>query len=388
MIKIEDILNEDKTEIDISKEQWQELINNYDKEEIKEALSKAIDDYNLDMPLRKMTFEDAQFDFEGLLNLNTKDMIKKGDLFTRYDYKYPMSHYYVEQVKTGNISSDYFQQYNRFLCDSQVAPSPYRSWYIPKFRNGVLNALFTLKFKEVNNTKLRSAISLRKYIAAQFKPSVAKCLYDIFEAKNILDFSSGWGDRLSGFYASKNTQSYIGIDPNERLFSQYKKQKDLYSKYTNKKSNIFNECAEEFDFKKTNKKFDFIFTSPPYFNIEKYTQEENQSWKKYRKFEIWREEFLFKTISNVWEQLEDGGILAINISDVYSGHRINNICDPMNDFISSLEGANYMGCLGMKMSKRPNNKTTQKEGTFVEPVWIFSKNNKVTLDEYLSKKLR
>lgn len=388
MIKKYNLLNSNKTEIEINKEDWSYLLDNYSQDEIKEAISETIDEYNLDMPLRKMNFEDAKFDFQNLCNLNTKSMIKKGDIFTRYEYEFPMSHYYIEQVKTGNISSDYFQQYNRFLCDSQVAPSPYRSWYIPKFRNGVLNALFTLKYKEINNTKLRSAISLRKYIAAQFKPSVAKCLYNVFEAKNILDFSSGWGDRLSAFHSAEQTETYVGIDPNARLFPQYKKQQKLYKSVSNKEALLFNECAETFDFEKLNKKFDFIFTSPPYFNIEKYTQEDNQSYKKYRKFENWLENFLFVILKKAWDQLEDGGILAINISDVYSGHKINNICDPMNDFISQLEGSFYMGCLGMKMSKRPNNKTTQKEGKFVEPVWIFSKNKNISLDTYLENKLK
>ena len=215
---------------------------------------------------------------------------------------------------------------------------------------------------------------------------VVECLYDIFEAKNILDFSSGWGDRLSGFYSSEKTVSYTGIDPNQRLYKEYEKQNKLYKKYKNKDVQLFEACAEDFDLNQLNKKFDFIFTSPPYFNIEKYTQEENQSWKKYRKFDVWLNEFLFKTLRNAWEQLEEGGVLAINISDVYSGHRINNICDPMNDFISSLDNSFYMGCLGMKMSKRPNNKTTQKEGTFVEPVWFFSKGDNITLDEYFKSK--
>ena len=31
------------------------------------------------------------------------------------------------------------------------------------------------------------------------------------------------------------------------------------------------------------KKFDLIFTSPPYYTLERYTQEDNQSWKKYKK---------------------------------------------------------------------------------------------------------
>lgn len=386
MIDKKSILNLEKTEIEIDKNYWADLQKKYTKEEIKQAISETIEEFNLKMPLNKLTFEEAESSFIELLNLNTLTMIKSGDIFTRYEYKHDMSHYYIEQIKTGNNSSNYFQQYNRFLCDSINAPSPYRSWYISKFRQGILNALFTLKFKEINNTKLRSAISLRKYIASQFKPSVAKCIYELFDAKNVLDFSSGWGDRLAGFYSASNTQSYTGIDPNERVYNEYSKQINLYEKYTKKEVSFINLPAEEVNFDLLNKNFDFIFTSPPYFNVERYTQESNQSWKKFKKLDSWLENFLFNVLEKSWNALEEGGILAINISDVYSGHRINKICDPMNDFLLTLPNSNYMGCLGMKMSKRPNNKTTQRNGIFIEPIWIFSKGKNITLDEYIKNK--
>ena len=111
---------------------------------------------------------------------------------------------------------------------------------------------------------------------------------------------------------------------------------------------------------------------PPYFNIEKYCQEETQSFKRYKKFDDWLEKFLFKTIDNAWAALRSGGRMIINISDVYSGHKINHICDPMNDHIKELGGIDYEG-LGMKMAKRPNSKAVGKNGVFVEPIWVWRK---------------
>jgi len=61
-------------------------------------------------------------------------------------------------LMTVFASSDYFHQKNRWYCDSINSPSPYRSWTIKKFREGVFNALFTLKFKEVNNSTLRTFV--------------------------------------------------------------------------------------------------------------------------------------------------------------------------------------------------------------------------------------
>lgn len=384
----EDFLNENKTEILVNTDKWDFIVNNYEKEQIKNLISDAIQDYSIPMPLRTISYEDSKNDFIQLMNLDTSKMLKKSKTYTRYDYKYPMSDFFIEQSKIGNLSSDYFQQYNRFLCDSINSPSPYRTWHQEKFRKTLLNSLFTLKFKDLNTTNLRNAIGLRKYIASQFKPSVAKFLYDKFQAKKVLDFSSGWGDRLAAFYASKNTSFYFGIDPNERLFDKYNDQISMYNDElkkngVHKEVKLVNSPAENIDFKDYgNPKFDFIFTSPPYFNIERYTQDEHQSWKKYKKIDSWLENFLFNVLEKAWNQLEDGGVLAINISDVYSNHTINKICDPMNDFISKLDGAKYLGCIGMRMSKRPNSKADKSNGIFIEPIWIFSKKSNKKINYY------
>ena len=130
------------------------------------------------------------------------------------------------------------------------------------------------------------------------------------------------------------------------------------------------ECAEDIYM---NEKFDTVFTSPPYFNIERYNQEDNQSWKRYKKLNNWLDGFLFPVLEKSWNALNSGGTMIINISDVYSNHTINRICDPMNDFISRLSGANYNGAIGLRMAKRPNSKAVKSDGIFVEPMWVWKK---------------
>lgn len=355
-------------QIDISEKDWETLNKELSKEEIKGLISKLISDNNLKMPLRKITEEEANEDYIKLKRTKEQDIITQSQWFSRYDYRYSKKDIIIKANNVGNKMSDLFMQETRWECDSINAPSPYRSWNIERFRLTLLNALWSLKVKKVNNTVLRSCIGLRKYIASQFRPSAAKALYNYFEAKNVLDFSSGWGDRLAGFIVS-DAKTYTGIDPNKKLFENYYK---IINKYNeDKEINLYNNCAEDVYI---DDKFDFIFTSPPYFNIERYTQEENQSFKKYRKLENWLELFLFKVLGKFWENLEVGGHLAINISDVYSNHKVNNICDPMNDFISKLKGAEYGGCIGYEMKKRPNSGAIKnRKGVFCEPVWIWKK---------------
>ena len=60
---------------------------------------------------------------------------------------------------------------------------------------------------------------------------------------------------------------------------------------------------------------DLCFTSPPYFDWEKYSEEETQSYKKYPEVQDWIDGFLWHTIDKCHYGLKPGGILAMNVAD-------------------------------------------------------------------------
>ena len=93
---------------------------------------------------------------------------------------------------------------------------------------------------------------------------------------------------------------------------------------------------------------------------------------KYKKIDSWLNNFLFPVIEKSWKLLSEGGHMAINISDVYCNHTINKICDPMNDFISKLEGSKKIENINYRMAKRIKS-NSEKTGIFVEPVWMWRK---------------
>lgn len=148
-----------------------------------------------------------------------------------------------------------------------------------------------------------------------------------------------------------------------------------------KKVTLYNLPAEEVELEENIA--DTVFTSPPYFNTEKYSIEPTQSFLRYKTCDSWLNGFMFSTLNTMWKALKKDGHLIINISDSAQGGEQKKVCDMMNDYIKSLRGT-YVEGLGMKMSKRPNSGGPnsklhidsggeKKEGTLIEPIWIWKK---------------
>lgn len=363
-------------EIFVNQENLIKIKAEYDEDFIIKQLSDAIELYNIKLPYRTIDFDNLNKDFAELCNLNTTELVVDGKWSGKFEYKYPLSSKYINAGLIGNESSDYFHQVERWKCDATGYPSPAKTWRTEQFRLTLFKAIFSLKVKELNPTIFRNLIVLRKYIASQFKPSAAKTIYDYFKAEDVLDLSMGWGDRIAGAFASESVKSYTGIDPNINLFNGYHDQIKSYSKLKTTKKNFWlhQGCAED-EKLVINAEFDLIFTSPPYYDKEKYDQSSDQSYIKYKAFDDWMNNFLYKAIELRSKNLKIGGHLIINISDIYTRKKHYQICDPMNDYIQSMGCYEYVGCWGLKMPKRPMSKSSDTVGVYGEPIWLWKKIN-------------
>ena len=395
-----------KPYLSIDEKEWEYIKDTFDKEDVKESLAKVAMTYEI--PYAEMSVKDAHRDYLKLKGMNHNDVLVDGEWFARegteyrYDLTFEGKQQYFKRINTGNKASNYFQQVNRWSVDGSVSPGPQRTWESEKFMTSLMGSAYSLKLPKINRNVLRTMIGLRKYICAQFKPNVAKVLYDKLGSENILDFSAGWGDRLAGFYASETSEYYLGIDPRKENHPIYEEQAEFYHKHmtvfeVQKKCNFIESPAEEVDFTKYKDFFDTVFTSPPYFNVERYSYDETQSWVRHKEINEWNENFLQKTLKNLWCSVKSGGYLLVNISDVYSNSKWSTdrgwleICNPMNDFLSTFTDSEYQGCIGMELAKRPNSggagtaksedyteealkkaKET-KDKTFCEPIWIWRK---------------
>ena len=390
--------------LEINEKEWEYIKETFDKEDVKESLAKVAMTYPLPYP--NLTEKIAYKDFMKLKGMKWNEIMVEGDWYARegtqytYDLKYDGKPLYFKRLNAGNTASNYFQIKNRWSVDGSVSPGPKRTWENERFMTTLMGSAYSLKMPKITKNILRTMIGLRKYICSQFKPNVAKIIYDMFEAETILDFSMGWGDRLAGFYASEHGKHYVGLDPRKENHPIYEEQSKFYQKHLgffehDRKCDFHCSPAEDFDFDPLHEYFDLVFTSPPYFSVERYSYDDTQSWVRYKDIDDWNEGFLHSTLGKLWNSVKKGGYVLINISDVYSNAKWSTdrgwleICNPMNDYLSKL--GTYQGCIGMEMAKRPNNGgagtaksyegslwtekslENKEDKKFGEPIWIWKK---------------
>lgn len=362
-------------EIHVCPSDWQIIKSKYSQKQIIEDISDAIELFDVRLPYRDISLNEVNSDYYNLKKISYIDLCKQGKWGSKFDYKFNFNEEYIDLSNVGNKASDFFHQVERWKCDATGYPSPQKTWDEKRFRLTLFKALFSMKVTEINPQIIRNLISLRKYIATQFRPSAAKTIYDIFEPKSVLDFSMGWGDRIVAAHAAKSVKYYDGIDPNINLFDGYVRQIKHYNAIDPENKTIFKlhlGCAED-EALILDKQYDLIFTSPPYFDKEKYNQSADQSYVKYKKFDSWLNDFLLKSIELRSENLKIGGYLVINISDIYTRKKLYQICDPMNDFIVNTGKFRYLGALGLRMSKRPQSISENTTGIYGEPIWVYQK---------------
>jgi len=144
---------------------------------------------------------------------------------------------------------------------------------------------------------------------AIFKPIIAKHIYCIFKPTSILDFTMGWGGRMVGACAL-DIPNYIGIDLNKSLKKPLSDMVKFISPYTETKIKLLFQDALTVDYSKLY--YDFVLTSPPYYNIEQYKYNEKLTE------EDWNKNFYIPIITKTYKYLQPKGVYCLNIpKDVY-----------------------------------------------------------------------
>ena len=248
-----------------------------------------------------------------------------------------------------------------------------------KFKDFDAAQRFRIRIYEKNQKVIEKGIRFFNTSLVQggsnFPPTIAKYIYQHFtkDLKDqdtivVYDPSAGFGGRILGALSLNEDRHihYVGTDPNpdnflpeiERTRYEYlgiyfnshirRKHKTTYDLYT-LGSEVIHQDKRFQGYKGL---LDFVFTSPPYFAAEGYSEDENQSFKKFPVYSDWRDGFLRQTLQTAVEYLKPKRYLAFNIADVaFSGNHYPLEQDTI-DILLSL-GMEYKGKFKMVLAIAP-----------------------------------
>lgn len=233
--------------------------------------------------------------------------------------------------------------------------------------------------------------------AVNFPPLTARHLYERysepFERTGlptiIYDPSSGWGGRLLGAM-SVNTDRrvlYLGTDPNtdHLVGSGWSKYQDFATFFNHnvreKQGSIFEsanyghafrifrdgseEIGRNVEFQKFKGHVDIVFTSPPYFAKEVYSEDAEQSCHKFGAYDTWRDGFLKPTLETAVEWLKPGGYLLWNVSDIVMAGVEHPLVQDSIDIVTSL-GLTHTETLKLALAQMPGGNRLEETGDFEE----------------------
>ena len=216
---------------------------------------------------------------------------------------------------------------------------------------------------------------------ANFPPRVARDIYlKYFNEReresclNCLDTSSGFGSRMSAVLLSGN--NYFSTDPNPKLHDKlFECAKWMYDNgfiKENQKCELVRQGSEIF-ISEWEGIMDVSFTSPPYFNLEKYCDDESASTKNYDNYDLWLEYFAKPTIDNTYRYLKVGGYAMINIKNL---NKKEPLYDSYFNAFSSIDGFEYVETFDLNITKKQyglqfNNEKGEIKNQ--EPIMCFRK---------------
>ncbi len=218
----------------------------------------------------------------------------------------------------------------------------------------------------ISDSEMRKA--LRSYTGTQgvsnFRPTAAAAIYDRYAGGGkVLDMSAGYGGRLLGAIISDRVKLYGGFEPCEATIKGLRALRHDFN--LDKQVSLIQMPFENWEPMPTydNETFDLCFTSPPYFNQEKYSDELTQSYIKFPTVEKWNEGFLRKMIATCYLVLKKEGYLILNVADTKSHP---TLCEDTKRYAQK-EGFRFTEELRLALSH------ISKGGYKYEPIYVFKK---------------
>jgi hypothetical protein len=214
-----------------------------------------------------------------------------------------------------------------------------------------------------------------------FRPQVA--MHFMQAAAKVLDPCGGWGDRLLAALAA-GVADYVVVDPEEELHMRYKAMAATFDGADTTTVHAEPFCYEDIPLPADDADkvyatnavapFDLVFTSPPFFDREIYSDSASQSSTRYKTLQAWCSQFLLPMLRNSAVRLRVGGIMAIAMADyvVHDADKGTRSVRFTADMIAELgRGEPAVAFLGVVEFSRLTSKGTTKRRP--QPVFVWQR---------------
>ncbi len=245
--------------------------------------------------------------------MNEAKLIKELNLFKPIIKKqkdaYIITLDYYKYKKINKIA-DYFTEPCRIKCKVEGKGNESIYEYFKRNKDEIL--------KMGRNEQRRVLYKLPN--CSNFNIIVALNILYLIKPKSWVDISSGWGDRLVSCICYNKLQAqkvnkckYYGSDPNSELFKYYRKIINTLDKNNKEDYKLINNGFIEADFGIKN--IDLVFSSPPFFTFEIYSDCAQDSTILYKTNKEWIKYFLKPMLLKSYNLLKLGGHLILYIED-------------------------------------------------------------------------
>ena len=310
--------------------------------------------------------------------------------------------YYTEQgllkeishfsnIKANSVDSNVIglgnnqgQSINRFCFPNMMTAEPKgrgsNSLKDRFFNDRKLERAIRLCFEHRSGANLVSPTALRRALelvsgenVQNFKPlnarAIAEDLCPVLWG-NVYDYSAGYGGRLLGITTSNLRFNYTAVDPNSETINYLHYLNDCIYDSIGNRGELHKTVSEVYE----PGNIDLAFSSPPYFNLEKYCDEPTQCMNQFTTLDEWFEGYVVPTMKNIHKGLRSDGVFATNIADYKSyGNKEYAVVDRWIETAEKL-GFKHSGTIKMMLNTRPgvgNDKVAGREK--FEGVYVFTR---------------
>jgi len=334
----------DKEQVFVNERHWRGM----DEVQLQDFAQLVFDYYRQEgFPYYPIDMESRQKDFDKLMAYD-RSMLFEDDVVK-------------QSMHALGLAWSYFPHAFDVKCGNKM--TPYRAFMDDDIFMGVIRKRLKMG-TYISDSGIRKMLKIYTGVqgVSNFRPTAAAAIYDAFAKDGVVwDMSGGWGGRLLGAIAS-GVKMYMATEPSTLAYDGLMGiAKDFAG---NMEYDI--ECCGSEEYLPDAETVDLCFTSPPYFDLEKYSIEDTQSYIKYPAKDAWIEYYLKETFLNCHYCLKKHGVMIINIADI-KGNELEA------DMVKTAEQVGFRMVKKAKLALSNVNLRDKAKKFKYEPIYIFIK---------------